>query len=264
MTEQINLTARTVVTLPTAQANITRFWAIADTHLSFAKPLDMDKFGERWQNHVERIELNWRERVAPTDVVLLPGDVSWAQSTSRIYPDLQWLRTLPGRKVLLRGNHDHWWKGIDKVRKIVEPMGFYALEGDSITIDGVVICGAMGHMAPHDPHYKEDPKKDRYNRELSRLREALEHGTQARQNEQGESKPLLLMMHYPPVTAHGERTAYLDLISAYQPTLCAYGHLHHSKEWEIACKGMVEGVNYELVAADYLDMAPCLLWTVQH
>jgi uncharacterized protein len=237
----------------------TTFWAIADTHLSFGKPKDMARFHDRWYGHPDTIAASWRDRVKPNDVMLLPGDVSWAQSANKLYPDLAWLCNLPGRKVLLRGNHDHWWKDIYKVRKIVEPLGFYALEGDSITLDGVVICGAMGHIAPTDPFYEEDPRKDRYTRELKRLESALQHANEHR----ADNQPVILMMHYPPFTSEGKTTAYVDVITRYQPTLCIYGHLHRQPEWEVAQCGPHQGVDYELVASDYLEMAPRLIWTTK-
>ncbi len=235
-----------------------RFWAIADTHLSFGKPKDMARFGDRWAEHPEALAAAWREQVRPEDVILIPGDVSWAQSMNKIWPDLEWLCALPGRKVLLCGNHDHWWKDIFSVRKIVEPMGFYALEGDSVDLDGVLICGAMGHIAPHDPYYQADARKDRYKRELKRLESALEHATARRE----PGQPLLLMMHYPPFTSDGRSTAYVGLIDRYKPTLCVYGHLHRQAEWEVARSGLHAGVHYELVASDYLEMTPRLIWSV--
>lgn len=230
----------------------TRFWAIGDTHLSEGKPKDMARFGERWFRHPQALAEAWKAKVSADDVVLVAGDISWAQTVNRVLPDLSWLSALPGRKILLRGNHDHWWKDIVNVRKIVEPLGFYALEGDSIEIDGVIICGAMGHLAPDDPYYEFDAKKDRYHRELTRLEKALEHATSARQTKQ----PVVLMMHYPPFTSEGKPTAYTELISLYQPTMCIYGHLHRSSEWETACNGVYNGVEYALVAADYLEMTP--------
>ncbi len=217
----------------------------------------MARFGERWVDHPARIEAAWRARIAPEDVILLPGDVSWAHTYPKLMLDLAWLSALPGRKVLLRGNHDHWWKNIDAVRKILTPLGFYALEGDSLTFDGVTICGAMGHIAPADPYYVEDPKKDRFHRELTRLELALEHGAAARL----PGAPLLLMMHYPPFTSEGKLTAFVDLITRYQPTLCIYGHLHRSAEWLVATNGEYEGVTYQLLAADFIEMTPQLLWT---
>jgi len=216
----------------------------------------MARFGERWTRHPESLAEAWKATVAPNDVVLIAGDVSWAQTINRVLPDLAWLGALPGRKILLRGNHDHWWKDIVNVRKIVEPLGFYALEGDSIEIDGVIICGAMGHLAPEDPYYVPDVKKDRYHRELTRLELALEHATRTRKPDQ----PVILVMHYPPFTSEGKPTAYTELISLYQPTICVYGHLHRGTEWETACNGVYNGVHYALVAADYLAMVPHQVW----
>ncbi len=235
-----------------------RFWAIADTHLSFSKARDMVRFGEKWRNHTERLAMAWRACVAPQDVVLIAGDISWASSTKHVLPDLAWLTMLPGTKVLLRGNHDHWWDSIRQARQLAEPLGFHLIEGDALCLHGVTICGAMGHIAPNDPFYAPDPKKDRYTRELQRLESALQHGQTMRQN----GDPLLLMMHYPPFTSEGQPTAYTALISRYKPTLCLYGHLHHDKEWQLAQQGIYEGVQYHLVAADFLEMTPRLIWQV--
>src|SRR5438874_4367324 len=122
-------------------------------------------------------------------------------------------------------------------------MGFYALEGDCIDLDGVLICGAMGHLAPDDPYYQEDAKKDRYTRELKRLERALENANALRR----PGQPVLLMMHYPPFTSEGKPTGYVNLIDWYKPTMCVYGHLHRQTEWEVARSGLHNGVHYELV-----------------
>lgn len=237
---------------------MTRFWAIADTHLSFGKPKDMSKFGEKWQGHPDRLAEAWRACIGPDDVVLIPGDISWAQNMSKFWPDLNWLAALPGRKILLRGNHDHWWKHVGDVRKIIEPMGFYALEGDSLVLDGVIICGGMGYIAPEDPYFEGDKRKDRFARELSRLERALEHA--AAQRTPGQR--LIIMTHYPPFTSEGKRTAFVDLIATYKPTVCLYGHLHREREWEVARNGDYEGVSYKLVAADYVSMTPELVMSI--
>ena len=234
----------------------TRFWAIGDTHLSLGKPKDMAHFGERWARHRRSLAEAWRATVRPEDVVLVAGDISWAQTINRVLPDLAWLAALPGRKVLLRGNHDHWWKDIVNVRKIVQPLGFYALEGDSIEIDGVIVCGAMGHLAPRRSVLHAGCEENRYHRELTRLELALEHAARARRRR----RPVLLMMHYPPFTSEGKPTAFTELISLYQPTICMYGHLHRGSEWETACNGMYNGVEYALVAADYRMMVPYQVW----
>jgi predicted phosphohydrolase len=235
---------------------LVRFWAIADTHLSFGKARDMTRFGEKWRDHTERIAAAWQAHVAPEDVVLVCGDISWASSEKRVLPDLVWLAALNGTKVLLRGNHDHWWDSAQQARRLAEPLGFHLLEGDALRIGGAVICGAMGHIAPNDPFYVPHPKKDRFSRELARLESALQCGQTLRQADE----PLLLLMHYPPFTSDGQPTAYSALIARHKPTLCLYGHLHHAKEWEIVPQGLYEGVQYHLVAADYLEMTPRLVW----
>ncbi len=217
----------------------------------------MARFGEKWRDHEQRIAAAWQAQVAADDVVLLPGDVSWAQSPARAARDLEWLKALPGRKVLLRGNHDHWWRSIDIARKIAVPLGFLVLEGDSVDLDGVIVCGAMGHVAPHDPFYVEDQRKDRYHRELRRLEAALQHGAERR----AAAQPMILMMHYPPFTSEGHMTEFAELIARYKPTLCVYGHLHRSHEWTVARRGDYQGVDYRLVAADFIEMAPQLVWT---
>jgi predicted phosphohydrolase len=233
-----------------------RFWAIADTHLSFGKARDMVRFSERWHNHTERLAVAWQTHIAPEDVVLLLGDISWAHSGKQALLDLVWLQQLNGRKVLLRGNHDYWWDNVQKARQLAEPLGFHLLEGDALRLHGAVICGAMGHIAPNDPYYAPDPRKDRFSRELARLESALQRGQALRQ----AGEPLLLIMHYPPFTSDGQPTAYSELIAHYQPTICLYGHLHHAKEWLLAKQGLHEGVHYQLVAADFLEMTPRLVW----
>ena len=238
----------------------TQFWALGDTHLSFGKARDMTRFSETWIDHAARIAALWREKINSNDVILLAGDISWAQTVAKVEADLAWLSALPGRKILLRGNHDHWWKDIAQVRKILEPRGFYALEGDSIELDGVIVCGAMGHVAPEDPYYVENSGKDRYRRELGRLENALKDAQSRRVAEQ----PVILMMHYPPFTSEGKPTAYVEIISHYRPALCIYGHLHRSNEWEVAQNGLYNGVRYLLVAADYLDMNPYPVWPLEY
>lgn len=237
------------------ESTTSRVWAIADTHLSFAKPKDMARFGERWRDHIERLHITWRATIQPEDTVLIPGDISWAQSQNKVIPDLRWLAALPGKKILLRGNHDHWWKKIELVRTLVEPMGFRAVSADCIEQDGVLVCGTMGYIAPGDPYWENDQRKDRFDRELGFLDTALQQATALRKLGQA----LIVMVHYPPFNTHGDPTPFTDLITRHQPTVCVYGHLHQPKEWEVARQGMIEGVRYSLVASDYLDMTPRLI-----
>ncbi|NJL93071.1 MAG: hypothetical protein HC915_04765 [Anaerolineae bacterium] len=221
-------------------------------HLSLGKPRDMSRFGSRWQDHLLRLEQSWRTRVQPQDVVLLLGDISWASSYRRARPDLEWVGHLPGRKVLVRGNHDRWWRNIEEVRRSMLPPGCYALQGDCMELDGVLLCGAQGHIAPHDPYYRPDPPTNRYKRELATLAKALLQAKHQRRLGQ----PLAILMHYPPFTSNGQPTRFSELIEQHAPAHCLYGHLHQEYEWQVAVNQPRAGISYRLLAADFVGMIP--------
>ena len=132
-------------------------FAIADLHLP-ARKKPMDIFGPHWERHFERISEDWRSKVSPEDIVLLPGDLSWAMSLDEALEDLNCIGALPGRKILLRGNHDYWWSGIGRVRRAL-PDGMYALQNDAIELDGLVFAGTRGWTIP--PEEGADPDDQR-------------------------------------------------------------------------------------------------------
>lgn len=210
----------------------------------------MTRFGEKWHDHVGRIERDWQARVAAQDVVLVLGDLSCASTYKAVQPDLAWLAHLPGRKVLIRGNHDRWWRDIAEVRRTMLPDHVFAIQGDAIEMEGIVLCGAQGHVAPHDPYYRPDPPFNRYERELKTLEAALNAAAAIRQPHQ----KLIVMMHYPPFTSEGQPTLYSEMIEQHAPALCLYGHLHKEHEWAVAMQGHHLGVEYRLLASDFLGM----------
>lgn len=230
-------------------------WAISDTHLSFERPRDQTRFGEKWRDHEARIKAAWQERVGPDDIVLLPGDLSWAHTAQRVQPDIEWVATLPGRKVLARGNHDFWWKRLSQVQREVLPEDFFAVQGSCLNLDDVLICGTMGHIAPNDPYFQKHKMRS-YQRELRWLEAALKDAYALRDNGQ----PVLLMMHYPPFTSDGQRSGFTELIEQYKPDICVYGHLHFEHEWAVAANNLQENTRYHLVACDFLDMVPKRVW----
>ena len=128
---------------------MTTIWALSDTHLSLSKPRDQTRFGEKWRNHTQRIKTAWQTLIDTNDIVLLPGDLSWAHSPRTVQPDIDWLATLPGRKVIARGNHDYWWKNLVQVQRDVLPENMQAVQGSCLPLDDVLICGTMGHIAPN-------------------------------------------------------------------------------------------------------------------
>ena len=118
-------------------------FAIGDLHLPGGEEKPMDIFGDHWENHFEHIAADWRARVKDGDVVLIPGDISWAMQLERAVPDLQKIGALPGRKVLIKGNHDYWWNSVSKLRRVL-PEGMSALQHDALDMGDFVVCGTRG------------------------------------------------------------------------------------------------------------------------
>src|SRR5206468_7710910 len=124
-------------------------WAIADLHLSFARPESRERYAGRWRDHAAQIEKCWREVVRPGDLVLLPGDFSMARNHRDLQPDLAWLDRLPGTKVLSPGNHDQWWNGVEAIRPMLR-RSTLAVGGDAVATHGTVVCGTLGAPVPSD------------------------------------------------------------------------------------------------------------------
>ena len=216
-------------------------FAIADLHLP-ARKKPMDIFGPHWERHFERISEDWRSKVSPEDIVLLPGDLSWAMSLDEALEDLNCIGALPGRKILLRGNHDYWWSAIGRVRRAL-PDGMYALQNDAIELDGLVFAGTRGWTIP--PEEGADPDDQRiYARERMRLKMSLETAARV-----GAGRPVVVMMHYPPLTQ--ALPGFSDLLRAYGIRDCLYGHLHGAA-LNGAVRGLRDGIWYHQVSCDGL------------
>lgn len=215
-------------------------YAIGDLHLP-AKQKPMDIFGDHWKDHFQRICEDWRGRVEPGDVVLLPGDISWAMRLEEALDDLAAIGELPGTKLLLRGNHDYWWSSIGRVRRAL-PVGMYALQNDSLCLGGRLYAGTRGWTLP-GPELDEDGLRI-YNRERLRLEMSLKHARRT-----GGDAPITAMLHYPPLTE--DVPGFSDLLEAYGVTDCVYGHLHGPAIYG-AVRGERRGVRYHQVSCDGL------------
>lgn len=231
-----------------------RIWAIADLHLSFAMPKPMDVFGERWRDHPRRIAAAWRERVAEDDLVLVAGDVSWALKWPQAAVDLQWIRELPGTKVLTKGNHDYWWDAGRKHRASLAP-NIYLLEADAVEVGGWVLCGTRTWLAPGHPAYDEDADARIYQRELGRLERALA----AARRLAADKKPIGVLIHYPPFYPDRMPTPFATMIAQAGVQFCVYGHLHRRADWNAAVQGIRDGVRYHLTSCDFLQFKPSLI-----
>ena len=223
-----------------------RLFSVGDLHLPGGQDKPMEIFGPQWDGHFRKISESWKEQVKPEDIVLIPGDTSWAMTLADAVPDLQAIGSLPGKKVLIRGNHDFWWDGIRKVRTVM-PEGMYALQQDALDLENFVVCGTRGWMIPseEEPLSLQDEKI--YRRELARLDLAL-----AAAQRIGAGKPLVVMMHYPPLYRNLRCSGFTERIEKAGARLCIYGHLHGAGITAGFC-GEQGGVRYELTSCDSQD-----------
>ncbi len=222
-----------------------QIYAIADLHVSLTSEKPMDVFGEAWRGHAEKLERNWRERVQADDLVLVPGDISWAMQLSAALPDLSFIGNLPGRKILLKGNHDYWWSAIGRVRSNL-PEGMRALQNDSIVEDGIGICGSRGWLCPGSNNFNAEDQKI-YLRELDRLSLSLASLPAV------ETK--IAMLHFPPFLDKEKGSGFTERLEDAGVQIVVYGHLHGEAN-RYAFEGERNGITYHCVAADKLDFAP--------
>lgn len=222
-----------------------RVFAIADLHLPGGQDKTMEMFGSLWQDHWQSICYHWLADVTDEDIVLLPGDISWAMTMDQVKDDLAQVLSLPGKKVLLRGNHDFWWSAIGRVRAALQPDGF-AIQNDSLRLGDVVICGSRGWLCPGRADFTSDDEAI-YAREALRLRMSLEHAARW-----GEDVPKICMMHYPPFNEKLEDSHFTNLFNEFGIKTVVYGHLHGAKPGQ-AFEGALRGVEYHLVSCDHLN-----------
>ena len=222
-------------------------YAIGDLHLSLNREKPMNIFGDNWENHEEKIKENWIKEVKNEDLVLMPGDFSWEMHLKDMYNDFKYLNELPGKKILLKGNHDYWWTTIAKMRGFIEENNFNNIEflyNNSYEYADKIIVGTRG-WALNDT---ENGNKMNH-REEERLKLSIQDGLK-----KGENKEMICMMHYPPIKKAGDIVSsnYIEILKENKVKTCIYGHLH-GKAHEEAFEGEYEGIYFKLVSADYLD-----------
>ena len=236
-------------------------YAIGDLHLSAVAGKPMGIFGQRWDNHCEKIAHAWRETVRPEDIVIIPGDISWAADFEEVVPDLRFLHELPGRKILLKGNHEHWWSTLKKLNGLTAAYHLTSIDflfNSCIYIEEkqVCICGTRGWQCPDRERTEEFSEQDDkiYKREIIRLENSLTKAA----SYNGE---IIAFMHYPPFNIHHESSGFTELLEKYKVTHCYYGHLHGpAQRWALNGKlGSDSVTDFRLVSADYLNFRPAFI-----
>lgn len=219
-------------------------FAIADLHLSGQPPQKpMDVFGPQWHNHWAKIVADWQRRVAPDDAVLLAGDISWAMKLPDALPDLAAIAALPGRKIMVRGNHDYWWQTLAKLNRALKGSITF-LHNTFTQLGDMAVCGSRGWTTPENPAFT-DADRPIFARELLRVEASLAAARQA------GYRHIILMLHYPPVFDNAGG-GFAPLLGKYQVAVCVFGHLH-SEAAQYAPTGTINGTACHLVSCDALN-----------
>ena len=234
-------------------------YAIGDLHLCLGAPKPMDIFGGAWVGYMDKLR-EGLSVITEDDTTILLGDLSWSLDLPNAKADFAWINEIPGKKIILKGNHDYWWTTRRQMDLFFEQNGYDTLRivhNDAVAVDDkYAVCGTRGWMCPDtledgttrfsDPH---DEKI--FQRELGRLKLSLDSVPEHVQHK-------IVMFHYPPVNGKLEKSALVELMQQYGVDTCLYGHLH-SYAMHNSLKGEHWGIDFHLVSADYLGFMPKLI-----
>ncbi|MCI7233619.1 MAG: metallophosphoesterase [Oscillospiraceae bacterium] len=222
-------------------------FVMGDLHLSLSSDKSMDIFGG-WENYVERIKENWNREVSPEDTVVVPGDISWAMSLKEAGADFRYIHELPGRKIILKGNHDYWWTTAAKMNNFLAENGFdsiFILHNNHYAYENYGICGTRGWI--NDDSEPADAKV------LAREAQRLETSIASAENAGLEP---LVFLHYPPLYGNEYNPELLEVMYRHNIKRCWYGHIHGRKGHQNAVNGERDGIVFQLVSADYVQFCP--------
>ncbi len=231
-------------------------FTIADLHLSTNETTNksMEVFGKRWQNYVEKLTRNWNALVTPADTVILPGDISWAMTLKEAKEDLTFLDSLPGFKIIGKGNHDFWWATLSKIHAFFEENDIHTVKclyNNALLAEDLVICGSRGWF--NDESLNGIPENTDYDkiihREAMRLRLSLEDGKQY----PGDLERVVFL-HFPPVFREFRCEEILSVLKEYGIKRCFYGHIHGC--YDHPNSFVEDGITYSLISADHLNFIP--------
>lgn len=223
-------------------------YTIGDLHLSFQNPKPMNIFGENWNNHEEKIKKDWISKVKPEDTVIHPGDFSWAMYLKDALKDFEYLNSLPGKKIMLKGNHEYWWTTVTNMKKFLNENNFQNidfLQNNSIEVEDKIICGTRGWSLTNE----SEEEKRLINREALRLELSIKS---ALDKNVENNKEIIVFMHYPPIVKQNIDNEFMRILRKYDIKRCYYAHLH-GKSIQDAIEENVRGVEFKLVSADALD-----------
>lgn len=240
-------------------------WAIADLHLSLGiSGKEMDIFGEQWVSHYKKIETSWRKVITDNDLILVAGDISWAKNLEEVKKDLAWLDSLPGTKVMIKGNHDYWWHALSKVKAVLPP-SCHVIQNDHFNWKEISIGGTrlwdsneftfqdiVDFQGKAEEQLPENEKI--FDREIHRLELSLKSLDQ-------NARLRIAMTHYPPISADLRLSRASLLFEKYHVNIVVFGHLHNVKKG-LSLFGVKNGIQYVLTSSDYLNFVPIKVATL--
>jgi predicted phosphohydrolase len=225
-------------------------YAIGDLHLSLGTDKPMDVFGGGWDNYVEKIKEGFG-RLDASDTCVICGDVSWGMSLEESLPDFRFIEALPGRKLILKGNHDYWWTTASKIKSFFAANGISSVDilfNNCFFYGDTAICGTRGWF--YEAHTGTEHDKKIMAREIIRLEASLRAAGGA-----PAAPEKLCFFHYPPVFKEYLSTGIIDMMNRYGVASCWYGHIHgQGRRWAVT--GEREGIVYHMVSADHVDFTP--------
>ncbi|KQC85216.1 MULTISPECIES: metallophosphoesterase [Clostridia] len=236
-------------------------YAIGDLHLSFESDKSMERFGDEWKDHPKKIKDNWHDIVKETDTVVITGDHSWGKRLEDSMKDLEFIAGLPGRKILLRGNHDRFWNKTSKTDSLNELFvgkllflqdNFYEYEDDK-SGKKYALIGSKGFSTDEYCFLAEDKIEKRFKNERKRLIKSYEAARCAGYDD------FLMFLHYPPTNVHEKEGMFTELAREFGAEQVVYSHLHGKERFDYSIIGEHDGINYTLVSSDYLDFKPKLI-----
>lgn len=224
-------------------------YTLADLHLACGADKPMDVFGGRWEGYMEKLELTLSV-LQPNDTIVIPGDFCWALDLEQAQADFAFINRFPGRKLFVKGNHDYWWNTASKFNKFCGENDFqdmYLLHNTCFFYGDIALCGTRGWFYEEEQEGSHDEKV--FRRELIRLETSLKAA--------GDRKKYCFL-HYPPRYRGYTCDEIIALLQKYEVDVCCYGHLHGDSH-KLALEGNYQGVDYRLVACDYVNFKPILL-----
>ncbi len=225
-----------------------KLYAFSDFHFSGDPPTKpMDIFGENWKNHREKIITAWKETITADDAVIMAGDLSWAMNIETALQDLAAIAALPGRKIIVRGNHDFWWSTVTKMTAMTHG-AFEFIHNSAIQVGNVAICGTRGWISENSKQFTETDRAIIL-REEGRMERSLDLAKQM------HADKVIAVLHYPPFDEGRNPSHMMDIIKEKGADLCIYGHIHGAPNF-VNLPEELEGIPLHLTSADYLQFRP--------